>query len=163
MGSASSVQTASPSAGEAMEQRVMRRTVSNEGAANAGSGNGMGGNNTSGSGGTANTGGKGGSAGAGNMAGSSSSASTGADQCKPIGWATRSGRTGGAASVTGGGNAAPNVVTSYADLAKFASDGQARRLILQKNASPGPRALRDRQGFVYRPTMQHRRCERLER
>jgi pectate lyase len=48
------------------------------------------------------------------------------DQCKPIGWATRSGRTGGATSVTGGGNATPIVVTTFADLAKYASDATPR-------------------------------------
>jgi pectate lyase len=51
---------------------------------------------------------------------------TGADQCKPIGWATRSGRTGGAFSVTGGGNATPIVVKTFADLKTYAADGQAR-------------------------------------
>ena len=48
------------------------------------------------------------------------------DQCKPIGWATRSGRTGGAVSVTGGGSVAAIVVNNFADLAKYASDAQAR-------------------------------------
>ena len=43
------------------------------------------------------------------------------DQCKPIGWATRSGRTGGAATVTGGGNATPIVVTTFAALQQAAS------------------------------------------
>ena len=40
------------------------------------------------------------------------SASTGADQCKPIGWATRTGRTGSSATVTGGGTVTPIVVKS---------------------------------------------------
>jgi len=44
------------------------------------------------------------------------------DQCKPIGWATREGRTGGAFNVTGGGNATPIVVTTFADLEKYARD-----------------------------------------
>lgn len=48
------------------------------------------------------------------------------DQCKPIGWATRTGRTGGAYTVTGGGNATPIVVTTFADLAKYAGDGTPR-------------------------------------
>jgi len=52
--------------------------------------------------------------------------STSKDQCKPIGWATRSGRTGSAVSVTGGGSVAPIVVNNFADLAKYAADGQAR-------------------------------------
>lgn len=48
------------------------------------------------------------------------------DQCKPIGWATRTGRTGGAYTVTGGGNATPIVVTTFADLVKYAQDNQPR-------------------------------------
>lgn len=63
----------------------------------------------------------GGTTSSGGAAGSSSK-----DQCKPIGWATRSGRTGGAVSVTGGGNATPIVVSAFADLAKYAADAQAR-------------------------------------
>lgn len=43
------------------------------------------------------------------------------DQCKPIGWATRSGRTGGPANVTGGGNATPIVVKTFAALQQAAS------------------------------------------
>jgi len=49
-----------------------------------------------------------------------------AGSCKPMGWVTRSGRTGGAFSVTGGGNATPTVVKTYADLKTYAADGQAR-------------------------------------
>lgn len=48
------------------------------------------------------------------------------DQCKPIGWATRTGRTGGAYTVTGGGNATPIVVTTFADLQKYVQDNQPR-------------------------------------
>lgn len=48
------------------------------------------------------------------------------DQCKPVGWATRVGRTGGAYSVTGGGNATPIVVKTFADLLKYAQDDQPR-------------------------------------
>ena len=50
------------------------------------------------------------------------------DQCKPVGWATRTGRTGGAYNVTGGGNAAPIVVTTFADLLKYVQDDQPRVL-----------------------------------
>jgi pectate lyase len=50
------------------------------------------------------------------------------DQCKPIGWATRSGRTGGAFNVTGGGSATPIVVTTFADLQKYVQDNQPRVL-----------------------------------
>ena len=81
------------------------------------------------SGGTGASGGanaSGGTSGSGGTSASGGTASTGADQCKPIGWATRSGRSGGAFSVTGGGNAPPNVVTTFADLAKYAADSQPR-------------------------------------
>lgn len=56
------------------------------------------------------------------------SSATGKDQCKPIGWATRTGRTGSAASVTGGGSATPMVVSNFADLKKYAADAQPRVL-----------------------------------
>ena len=44
----------------------------------------------------------------------------------PLGWATRSSRTGAAVDVTGGGTVAPIVVTTFADLLKYASDAQPR-------------------------------------
>ena len=44
----------------------------------------------------------------------------------PIGWATRSARTGATFDVTGGGTVAPVVVTTFAELQRYASDGQAR-------------------------------------
>jgi len=50
------------------------------------------------------------------------------DQCKPIGWATRDGRTGGAVSVTGGGTATPVVVNTFADL-KSAATGTTAKVI----------------------------------
>lgn len=50
------------------------------------------------------------------------------DQCKPIGWATRDGRTGGAVAVTGGGNATPVVVKTFADL-QAAASGTAPKVI----------------------------------
>jgi pectate lyase len=53
-------------------------------------------------------------------------ASIGTDPCKPIGWATRTARTGATFDVTGGGNTAPIVVTAFADLKTYAADGQAR-------------------------------------
>jgi pectate lyase len=46
--------------------------------------------------------------------------------CKPIGWATRDGRTGGEVAVTGGGDAMPVVVTSFAALQSAAQDSQPR-------------------------------------
>lgn len=45
-----------------------------------------------------------------------------ADQCMPIGWATRSGRTSTAFEVTGGGNLRADTVRTFADLKKLASD-----------------------------------------
>jgi pectate lyase len=81
------------------------------------------------SGGTTSNGGttaSGGTTSNGGTTASGGASGTSKDQCKPIGWATRTGRTGGAATVTGGGSVAPNVVNTYADLVKFAADGQAR-------------------------------------
>ena len=82
------------------------------------------------SGGTTSSGGKTATGGTTSAAGATASGGTtgtaSKDQCKPIGWATRSGRTGGAASVTGGGSVAPIVVSNFADLAKYAADAQAR-------------------------------------
>ena len=63
--------------------------------------------------------------------------STGADQCKPIGWATRTARDGSTFSVTGGGNATPVVVTTFADLKTYAADGQARVLYVDGNLGSG--------------------------
>lgn len=62
----------------------------------------------------------------GGTASNGGSTSNGPDQCKAVGWATRTGRTGSATTVTGGGTATPTVVTTFADLAKYAADGQAR-------------------------------------
>jgi pectate lyase len=59
------------------------------------------------------------------------------DQCKPIGWATRSGRTGGEVSVTGGGNATPITVTTFADLKKYASDNSPRVLYVSGPVGSG--------------------------
>jgi pectate lyase len=59
------------------------------------------------------------------------------DQCKPIGWATRSGRTGGEVSVTGGGDATPITVTTFADLKKYASDGSPRVLYVSGPVGSG--------------------------
>lgn len=83
---------------------------------------------TSASAGAATTGGTGATAGSAAIGGTTSggASSGGPDPCKPIGWATRASRTGGTATVTGGGDATPIVVTSFADLLKYASDGQPR-------------------------------------
>ena len=81
-------------------------------------------------GGMAPTGGAratGGSAATGGSTGTGgTTASAGDDLCKPIGWATRTARTGAAFDVTGGGNAAPIVVKAFADLKTYAADSQAR-------------------------------------
>jgi pectate lyase len=100
-------------------------TTANGGGA-AGGKNGGGASSVGGTTASAGSTGSGGATGSAGTTGSGGSANTAADQCKPIGWVTRSGRAGGAASVTGGGNAAPTVVNNFADLAKYASDGQAR-------------------------------------
>ena len=81
-------------------------------------------------GGTVSTGGAKATGGAGASGGfmgtGGATSSTGQEPCKPIGWATRTGRTGAAFDVTGGGDIAPIVVTTFADLKTYASDGQAR-------------------------------------
>jgi len=59
------------------------------------------------------------------------------DQCKPVGWATRSGRTGGAFSVTGGGNATPVVVKTFADLQKAASGTDAKVIYIDGTLGSG--------------------------
>lgn len=59
------------------------------------------------------------------------------DQCKPIGWATRDGRTGGVASVTGGGSATPIVVKTFADLQKYVQDDQPRVLYVSGTLGTG--------------------------
>ena len=76
------------------------------------------------SGGT--TAGGGTTASGGSTASGGASGSTNHDLCKPIGWATRSGRTGSAVSVTGGGTTPAIVVNTFADLKKYAADGEAR-------------------------------------
>jgi pectate lyase len=55
-----------------------------------------------------------------------SAGSTSKSPCKPIGWATRTGRTGSTFEVTGGGTVEPIVVKSFSDLKTYAADGQAR-------------------------------------
>lgn len=82
------------------------------------------------SGGSANTGGS-------SSGGSSNGGAASADQCRPIGWVTRSGRTGGSVNVTGGGNAAPIVVTNYGDLERYAADGSPRVLYVDGNLGGG--------------------------
>jgi pectate lyase len=57
---------------------------------------------------------------------SAAGASSTGQQCKAIGWATRSERTGGAFDVTGGGDATPIVVKTFADLKTYAADAQPR-------------------------------------
>lgn len=59
------------------------------------------------------------------------------DQCKPIGWATRSGRTSTPFEVTGGGNAAPITVTTLADLQKYAKDSSPRVIYIDGTLGDG--------------------------
>jgi len=59
------------------------------------------------------------------------------DQCKPIGYATKSGRTGGDVAVTGGGNAIPITVTTFADLKAYAADATPRVLYVQGPVGSG--------------------------
>ena len=59
------------------------------------------------------------------------------DQCKPIGWATRSGRTSTEFNVTGGGNATPITVTTFADLQKYAKDSSPRVIYIDGTLGDG--------------------------
>jgi pectate lyase len=59
------------------------------------------------------------------------------DQCKPIGWATREGRTGGEFNVTGGGDATPVIVTSFADLQKYAKDSKPQVIYIDGTLGSG--------------------------
>jgi pectate lyase len=63
--------------------------------------------------------------------------SAGVDQCKPIGWATRSGRTSMAFEVTGGGNATPITVTTFSDLQKYAKDSSPRVIYVDGTLGSG--------------------------
>ena len=64
-------------------------------------------------------------------------ASAAVDQCKPIGWATRSGRTSTPFEVTGGGNATPITVTTLADLQKYAKDSSPRVIYIDGTLGDG--------------------------
>ena len=64
-------------------------------------------------------------------------ASAAVDQCKPIGWATRSGRTSTPFEVTGGGNATPITVTTLADLQKYAKDSSPRVIYIDGTLGSG--------------------------
>ena len=64
-------------------------------------------------------------------------ASAAVDQCKPIGWATRSGRSSTAFEVTGGGNATPITVTTLADLQKYAKDSSPRVIYIDGTLGSG--------------------------
>ena len=59
------------------------------------------------------------------------------NQCKPIGWATREGRTGGEFSVTGGGNAVPDTVRTFSDLQKYAKDSSPRVIYIDGTLGSG--------------------------
>ena len=64
-------------------------------------------------------------------------ASAAVDQCKPIGWATRSGRTSTAFEVTGGGNEAPVTVKTFDDLQKYAKDSSPRVIYIDGTLGDG--------------------------
>jgi pectate lyase len=64
-------------------------------------------------------------------------ASAAVDQCKPIGWATRSGRTSTAFEVTGGGNVAPVTVKTFSDLQKYAKDSSPRVIYIDGTLGDG--------------------------
>ena len=64
-------------------------------------------------------------------------ASAAVDQCKPIGWATRSGRTSTAFEVTGGGNATPITVKTFDDLQKYAKDSSPRVIYIDGTLGDG--------------------------
>ena len=59
------------------------------------------------------------------------------DQCTPIGWATREGRTGGEFSVTGGGNVVPDTVRTFSDLQKYAKDSSPRVIYIDGTLGSG--------------------------
>ena len=59
------------------------------------------------------------------------------DQCTPIGWATREGRTGGEFNVTGGGDATPVIVTSFTDLQKYAKDSKPQVIYIDGTLGSG--------------------------
>lgn len=98
----------------------------------------IGGNGGSGTGGASANGGSTGNAGASGQ-GSSDQGSSGSEGglCKAIGWATRSGRTGGAVEVTGGGSATPVVVKSFSELQMYATDDQARVIYIDGTLGSG--------------------------
>lgn len=59
------------------------------------------------------------------------------DQCKPIGWATRSGRTSTAFEVTGGGNLRADTVRTFADLKSLAADKNPRVIYIDGDLGNG--------------------------
>lgn len=59
------------------------------------------------------------------------------DQCKPIGYATLDGRSGGAVTVTGGGNATPIVVNKFEDLVTYMKDDQPRVIYVDGTLGSG--------------------------
>lgn len=59
------------------------------------------------------------------------------DQCTPMGWATRSGRTSTPFEVTGGGSATPIVVKTFSDLQKYAKDTSPRVIYIDGDLGSG--------------------------
>ena len=97
-------------------------------------GSALGGAAAAGRGGTTATGGVVGTGGAALTGGAGAAIPT---PCKPIGWATRTGRAGDAVAVTGGGNATPIVVATFAELKRYAADGEARVLHIDGTLGSG--------------------------
>ena len=58
-------------------------------------------------------------------------------RCKPVGWATRDGRTGSAVEVDGGGDATPVVAKSFAELQSYAGGGQPRVIHIDDTLGSG--------------------------
>lgn len=58
-------------------------------------------------------------------------------QCEAMGWATRKGRSSTPFNVTGGGNAQPIIVKSFADLSKYAGDGSPRVIYIDGTLGGG--------------------------
>ncbi len=59
------------------------------------------------------------------------------DQCKPIGWATRSGRTSTAFEVTGGGNVAADTVRDFTQLQNLVKDATPKVIYIDGTLGDG--------------------------
>lgn len=127
-------------------------TAATGGGVSGGSGSG-GASGSAGAAGTAGSSGEGGASGSSGEGGASGSSgdggtsggsgdggvASGSDSvwCEAIGWAARSGRTGGAFEVTAGGDAAPVTVTSFSELQTYATDGSPRVIYVDGTLGSG--------------------------